>query len=271
MKSLLRRLAAITATALALPASASTLTPHYTDLWYLPTESGWGVNVIQQYDTIFATLFVYGPDNQPRWYVGPAVRTVGASQTQFTGQLFSTVGSPFGTPWSPSAYSFTQVGNISFNFSTVTAGSVTYTIDNVTVTKPIVRQSWGANILTGNYYGGLTANGFNCRNGVQNGPVLINGEMTINHTNFFAPTFRVALAGTTAICTFTGPYMQEGRLGSIFQGTWSCVIPNVTNPPIGVFTITQLEATQNGFTSRFTGSDQNCEYTGYFGGVKDVL
>src|SRR5688572_16110895 len=87
MKRLLRRLLAIAATALTLPAAASTLTPHYTDLWWLPTESGWGVNIIQQYDTMFVTIFVYGADNQPHWFVGPAVRTVGASQSQFTGPL----------------------------------------------------------------------------------------------------------------------------------------------------------------------------------------
>jgi hypothetical protein len=27
----------------------------------------------------------------------------------------------------------------------------------------------------------------------------------------------------------------------------------------------------NGVSGRFTGQDQNCNYTGYFGGIKDVL
>lgn len=274
MNRLLRRLAAILATALALPASASTLTPHYTDLWYLPSESGWGVNIIQQYDTMFVTLFVYGNDNQPHWYVASSVRTVGASKTQFTGQLYTTVGNAPTVPWSPSAHSFTAVGTISFNFNTVTSGTMTYTLNGVTVTKTIQRQTWAGNILTGNYLGGLTAQGSNCQNGVSNGPILIFNELTINHSNFFLPTFRVDFTagnGTDAICTFSGPYSQEGRLGSIVNGTWSCQIPNVNNPPTGTFSLTQIEATMNGVTGKFTGQDQNCTYNGFFGGVKDVL
>ena len=31
-----------------------------TDLWWNPAESGWGMNVIQQGDTSFVTMFVYG-------------------------------------------------------------------------------------------------------------------------------------------------------------------------------------------------------------------
>lgn len=273
MKRFLRRLLAIVATALTLPAAASTLTPHYTDLWYLPTESGWGVNIIQQYDTMFVTIFVYGADNQPHWFVGPAVRTVGASQTQFAGPLYQTVGPVFSAPWSPAAYSFTQVGNINFTFGTATTGTMTYTVNNTPVTKSIVRQTWGGNVLSGNYLGGVSANGTNCRNGVQNGPILINGELTINHASFFSPTFRIDFSSGSgnASCTFAGPYQQEGRLGSIINGDWSCQIPNVSNPPRGTFSFTQIEATMNGVSGRFTGSDQNCDYNGFVGGYKDVL
>ena len=37
------------------------------DLWWTPTESGWGINISHQRDTIFATIFVYGPDNRARF------------------------------------------------------------------------------------------------------------------------------------------------------------------------------------------------------------
>ena len=273
MKRLFRRLLALAAVAFCLPAPASTLTPHYTDLWYLPAESGWGVNIIQQYDTMFVTLFVYGSDNQPHWYVGPAVRTVGVSQTQFTGALYTTVGSPAGQPWSTSAYSFSQVGNISFNFATPTTGTLTYSIGNTTVTKSIQRQTWAGNVLTGTYIGGLTATGSSCRNGVNNGPILIFGQLTVNHSVFSTPTFRVDFTASTgaSTCIFTGSgYGQEGRLGSVNAGTFTCQIPN-SNGLTGTFTLSQLEPTMNGFSARFTGLDQNCNYSGYFGGVKDVL
>ena len=273
MNRLLRRLLAILASALALPAAASTYSTHYTDLWYLPTESGWGVNVIHQYDTIFTTLFVYGADNTPRWYVGPAVRAVGTNG-QFTGELFSTVGSAFSAPWNPAVSAFTQVGTVNFNFSSPTSGTLTYTVSGVTVTKAIVRQTWAGNVLSGNYIGGISANGTGCRNGVSNGPILIHGELTIGHSNFFNPTFRIDFvtnAGSQASCTFVGGYSQEGRLGRVTGGTWGCSIPNVTNPPAGTFTMSQIEPTTNGLNGRFSGSDQNCNYDGFFGGIKDVL
>jgi len=71
MTSLLRRIAFafVAAVGISLPASATTFSIDYTDLWYIPTESGWGLNVIQQGNVMFATLFVYGTDNTPRWYV----------------------------------------------------------------------------------------------------------------------------------------------------------------------------------------------------------
>jgi hypothetical protein len=144
----------------------------------------------------------------------------------------------------------------------------------VNVTKSIVRQTWRGNTLTGNYVGGLTANGTACRNGVGNGPILITGDLTIGHSNFFNPTFRVEFAnsiGQPGVCTFTGGYAQEGKLGKVTGGTFSCTITGVSNPPVGTFTLTQIEANTNGLTARFNGADQNCTYDGFFGGVRDVL
>jgi hypothetical protein len=271
----LRRFLAAAAMALALPApAASTITPNYTDLWLTLGEAGWGVNVIQHYDTMFVTLFVYGPDNTARWYHGSAVRTVGASQTQFTGELYITTGSQFSQPWNPSVFTINPVGTISFNFSTPTRGTLTYNVSgSPQVTKTIVRHTLANNILTGNYIGGLTASGTGCRNGVQNGPILVNGELTVNQSNLANTSLVVSFSSGsgTATCTFRGPWGQEGRLGSINGGTWSCVIPGASNPPQGTFNLSQVEGSMTGFSGRFTGSDQNCTYNGFFGGTRDVL
>ena len=59
MTRILRLAAAAFLAALAvLPAQATTYSTDYTDLWYNPNESGWGLNLIQQYQTMFGTLFV---------------------------------------------------------------------------------------------------------------------------------------------------------------------------------------------------------------------
>ena len=42
---------------------------NYTDQWWDPAESGWGIVITQHVDgAIFATWAVYGPDNKPVWY-----------------------------------------------------------------------------------------------------------------------------------------------------------------------------------------------------------
>lgn len=274
MNSIRRSFFAVAA-ALSLPAAATTHSTDYTDLWYLPAEAGWGVNIVQQYDVVFATFFIYGPDNTPRWYVAPDTRSVAspAGQNTFSGPLFSTIGTYFGAPWGGPTQN-TQVGTVAFAFTSPAAGAVSYTINSVQVTRPITRQTWRGNVLTGNYIGGLTANGTNCRNGISNGPILINGEMSIGHSNFTSPTFRIdffAANGAPGTCTFTGTYGQEGKLGRVDNGTFTCTIQGFSNPPAGTFSLTQVEGTTNGVTSRFLGADQNCNYDGYFGGTRDVL
>jgi hypothetical protein len=270
-----RLLAAFAASlAMAFPASATTHSTDYTDLWFLPAESGWGVNVIQQYDIVFATFFVYAADGTPRWFVAPDTRSVASApgQNTFTGRLYSTTGTYYGSPWAGTSNA--DVGPVTFSFTSATTGTVSYTVNGVPVTKSIVRQTWRGNLLTGNYIGGTTANGTNCRNGVTNGPILIHGELTIGHSNFFNPTFRVDFftgAGAPGTCTYTGAYSQEGRMGRVNGGTFSCQIQGVANPPAGTFTLTQIEANTKGLSARFNGSDQFCDYDGYFGGIKDVL
>ena len=50
-------------------ASATTTIPDYGDIWYnapAESQSGWGVNIAQQGEILFVTLFVYGPDRTPQ-------------------------------------------------------------------------------------------------------------------------------------------------------------------------------------------------------------
>ena len=38
------------------------------DLWWNPSESGWGMQLVQQATTVFATIFVYDTHGIPIWY-----------------------------------------------------------------------------------------------------------------------------------------------------------------------------------------------------------
>jgi len=272
MKSLLRSLAfsLVAAFGIAMPAAASTSSVDYTDLWYIPAESGWGLNLIQQNNVIFATMFVYGTDNTPRWYVASDLES--SNGTNFSGALFKTTGSYFGAAWNPSQATATPAGSMSIVFNSPTSATLTYTADGATVTKSVQRQTWKAENLSGNYLGGLTANTSQCTSG-SNQPVLIFGtSMTVQHnTSSQAVTIILnapSSSGSTATCTFSGTYGQSGKLGTI-SGNWSCVVGG-TPSNSGIFTMSELQATIRGFNARFTGQDQFCQYTGNFGVVRDV-
>ena len=252
-------------------ASATTATIDYTDLWYNDppnSQQGWGVNIIQQGNILFVTMFMYGPDNTPRWYV--ASNVISTSQTTFSGALFFVPsGTYFANPWSGTSPA-QQVGNIAFTFGTATRGSMTFSINNAQVTKQIIRQTWAADNLTGNYIGGSVGLGSGCGG---NGGILIHGELTVAHTqpNVSMVVDFVTGNGAQGRCNYSGTYDQVGSVGSINGGNFNCTIGGQTNALIGTFNIQEIRNTRNGWNGRLNAQDNFCAYSGYFGGVKDVF
>jgi hypothetical protein len=248
-----------------LPASATTFSIDYSDLWYVPTEAGWGLNIIHQGDTLFASLFVFGSDGTPRWYYASGMT---GSATSFSGALSRATGTNFAAPWNPAAASSTTVGTMSINFATQSTGTLTYTVDGAPVTKSIQRFAFKNNDLSGNYVGGMVGLSNNCQLAANNNrPVDVTGFMTVLHSG--NPRFVVEFLanGVAATCVFTGAYAQEGKLGNIPNGTWSCT-GGATNA--GTFSMQQIDAKLGGMTAVITAQDQFCRYVGYFGGVSDV-
>ena len=261
----LRRYAAafLAAVGFSMPASATSFSIDYTDLWFNPAESGWGVNLIQQSGTIFATLFVYGADNSARWYVASDLR---GGTTFFSGQLYQTTGPAFSAAWTGNV-TVTPVGSMSLTFSSFNTGTLSYVVNGVTVNKTIQRQTFAGNNLAGNYIGGMTATATSCVNPADNGFALITGLLTVTHGGG-NPSMRVDFrnnANVSATCTFTGPYSAAGRLASI-AGTFTCTLGSN-----GTFTMSEVDVSKNGFSATFNGRDQFCTYNGFFGGIKDVI
>src|SRR5688572_30066952 len=113
----------------------------YTALWWVRSESGWGLNTNHQGDTVFATLFTYAPDGEPMWLVAPSLMGF-TGETYYSGELFRTTGPAFdASPWRP--ISFVQVGSMSIEFYTSRLAMVTYTFNGVTVAKIVERQEFG--------------------------------------------------------------------------------------------------------------------------------
>ena len=214
-------------------------------------------------ETIFATLFVYGADNSARWYVASDLR---GSASTFSGTLYQTNGPAFTATWTGTA-TVTPVGSMTLTFNSASTGTLSYTVNGATVNKQIQRQTFRPDNLSGNYIGGLTAAASGCTNPANNELVLATGLFRVAHGSSVSITvdFKNAV-GTPGTCTYTGGYTAQGRLASI-SGNYSC-----TTGTSGTFTISELSAARSGWTGVYSGADNlGCRYSGYFGGLKDVI
>ena len=263
----------LAALGLSLSAAASTFSIDYSDLWGggqpLPTEQGWGLNLIQQGDTIFGTMFVYGSDNTARWFSVTLAPTNGT--TTWTGPLDQTTGSYYGATWNNGSVTHSVVGNLTVTFSSASTGLLTYSVNGVQVTKSISRFTFKAPNLNGKYVGGGFGTGPQAGCGSSGISIFDTLNITQNLNNG-AITLRVDFVNGNnqqAVCTYTGTLDVTGRTGSI-SGSFSCSVgSNTTNS--GTFSITNLETSINGFNGTFNSSDQFCTATGRFGGIKDVI
>ena len=127
--------------ALCLPAAgARTASTNYQDLWWNAAESGWGINITHQDNTLFATLFTYDAAGRGLWLV----MSGGARQADgsYSGDLFRTAGPAFNAvPFtSIGPGDLTRVGTMRLAFSDGEHGTLTYTYNGAAVTKQITRQ-----------------------------------------------------------------------------------------------------------------------------------
>ena len=95
----------------------STLT-NYTDLWWNPSEAGWGINLAHQGDTIFAAWYTYGTDGTPLFLVVAADKTVPGT---YSGDLYQAFG-----PAGPALQS-AKVGTATFTFANGNSATFAYT------------------------------------------------------------------------------------------------------------------------------------------------
>ena len=113
---------------------------NYQDLWWNPGESGWGINLTHQDNTLFATLFTYDGAGRGLWLVmssGPR-----QADGSYLGDLYRTTGPPFNAvPFTPIAASdLTLVGNMRLRFTDGNSGTLSYTYNGTAVNKSIIRQ-----------------------------------------------------------------------------------------------------------------------------------
>ena len=237
-------------------ASASTYSSEITDMWYIPAESGWGINVILQNNVAFVTFFVYDVNRNPVWYTA-TLTDVG--NFTWTGPLYATSGPWFGGPFPPSGVTVRQAGTATFALQLLNQAALTYTVDGVVVSKTLQRQTWTNEDYTGQYAGGYSILLTGCNASYLNGIQETAGVLSVNQSGA-----SVSIAATTTVgsCSFSGAYTQTGKLGAI-QGTYSC-----TDGTVGNFIAFEMTPTISGFTARIQGNNQYCQWSGYLGGIR---
>jgi cytochrome c5 len=111
----------------------------YTDMWYNPNESGWGLNVIQHStNVVFAVIFTYDSPSRPMWFVLPS--GTWTSSTTYTGTLYQVGGAPANMTYNPPAV--TQVGAATLLFTSATTANISYSVNGTLVTKTLQRQQF---------------------------------------------------------------------------------------------------------------------------------
>jgi hypothetical protein len=247
----------------------------YSGLWWNESESGWGLNVIQQEQILFITLFVYGTE-APTWFVGSNVAFVSANAAgdrTYSGQLFRTAGTPFfQTPFNPAATTANAVGTITFVALADGTATLQYSVNANNLSKTLVRQTWARPNFTLNtatpYAGASAETGTGCANPANNG----RGNGTISQIALYinGSTMRLELTYPDAgLCILHGNnYVQEGRYG---KATLTGTCANFPANPI-TFHAREVEVGANYFTLQSTstgGADSaGCSFSGTMVGVK---
>jgi hypothetical protein len=238
------------------PAAASTYTSEISDMWWNPAESGWGVNIVLQNNVAFATFFIYDGQRNPVWYTAQLTY---ASNLTWTGPLFATTGPWFAGPFVASTVTARQAGTATFRLQYLDQASFTYSIDGMSVTKSLQRQTWTNENYSGTYAGGYSVRTSGCNPSYFNGVTDAAGYLTVTHSN---ASFSMLSNSNLGTCTFSGIYRQTGKLGEV-DGSYSC-----SSGERGTFSMFEMTPTISGFTARVQGTNQYCaQWSGYAGGI----
>jgi hypothetical protein len=260
-------------TVLAIALAGSVLQPStaratdYTDIWWAgPTQDGWGVNLIQSEDFIFATFFVYGPApaKAPIWYAGNLTR---AANGAFTGGLYQTTGTGIGAAWDPADHSAVQVGTATFTPIDTTSGTLAYNVGGTIVVKSIVRQTLTPIAVGGQYFGSAVVVHSGCQSSSQNGTVLTDFDANITQSSGGGLQINFLYAANEN-CTFAGTYLQEGLLLRVPVASYVCKAGNTTTVNTSA-TLYEMKSTSIGFEGQWFVQDSGggCAETGKFATV----
>ena len=217
-------------------------TGYINDLWFPPDESGWGLNLVEQGDAAFATLFVYDAQNRPHWYsASQLVSGTSGGRPSWSGPLEESNGPYFGAsgPFDPSKVKRRVVGTMTFVLRENGDGSLGYTVNGVSVAKTVRRYAFRKNDLSGNYQGSVVMRSDDPRGGSYD-----DANITIDDQGDRVNMHIEILTGPT--CDYALNSIQYGAQRSLY-GDYSCAGRQ------GRIEMNDLMVTAEGFTGTYQG------------------
>lgn len=114
----------------------------YSDLWWNPSESGWGLSLTQHSNSsLVGFLYLYRSDGEPLWLISSQMRW--QEPTRISGDLLQTRAAGFPPAgFAPESVQVRKVGTISLQFSSASRGVVEFSIDGVQYRKVIERLAF---------------------------------------------------------------------------------------------------------------------------------
>jgi len=150
---------------------------NYSDMWWAGSmENGWGMSVQQHANNVqFNALYVYDNTGKPVWYVMPGGEWSN-NFTTYAGPIFQPTGAPLNNYDAAALGNLDSVGNVSITFATSGTATLSFTINGISGTKSISRQSFAAGtapfVVNDLWWAGASQNGWGINLAQQQGTIF---------------------------------------------------------------------------------------------------
>lgn len=114
---------------------------NYSDLWWNPQESGWGLSITQHNAMVFAAWYIYDDAGRPAWVVMPGGQWTAANA--FSGDLYMASGPDPRGAFDPARVVRNRVGTGTITFNANDRGVFSYRLNGIAGAKAIERQKFG--------------------------------------------------------------------------------------------------------------------------------
>ena len=148
----------------------------------------------------------------------------------------------------------------------VSDGLLSYTVNGVSVTKNVSRETIAGDDFSGTYTGGLHENTTGCSDTTRNVQSEQSAGIVVMQIGTSITVQTVPASGAT--CSYSGAANEFGQMGEV-DGNFSCM-----DGTAGSFTFFEMQVTPSGLTGRLqltNSSPAGCSSTGWFGGSRSTI